>query len=58
MEERRRYGLAPTPGIEKEWVRVEPKPAEIADRLRKVTLSLDEIPTYVSPPMDGPSGSW
>lgn len=53
--ERKRYGLAPTPGTEKEWP---PKEDVVAQLIGETTMSLVELPTHVPPPMDGPSGSW
>jgi hypothetical protein len=58
MAERRRYGLAPTPGTEKEWPATRPSAKDTLDRLGLVAFNLSELPTYVSPPIDGPSGSW
>lgn len=57
MTERRRYGLVPTPGTERVW----PAKAEIKQvqsRLAEAALSLEDLPTHVPPPSDGPSGSW
>lgn len=55
---RKRYGLAPTPGTER--IRpVREVVVQTAELLGKgATLNLEELPTHVPPPMDGPSGSW
>jgi hypothetical protein len=59
MTERRRHGLAPTPGTEKQWPPKQPEAKEqVQEDLGTQALSLAELPIYVSPPADGPSGSW
>ncbi len=58
MTERRRYGLAPTPGTEKVWPPKLVIAREVKDELGGAALSLADLPTYVPPPADGSCGSW
>ena len=57
--------LAKTPGTERIWKSPEQgsekddtKVTAIVDALGESSTKLCDLPTHVSPPMDGSSGSW